>query len=214
MSFRKIATLAGVVLFGSFGDVSLARGMKSMPPVAIDNLGALISALANPWVICGILLAAGLFQHLPQRAFVCRPDFRPARHLHWLREHGFAWPVLPARAGQPLPLDGRVLNHSGSWLRCARTRINRSRFRKRDRGQPAMKEIYTWMSIFSVVAFSTAGDVLISNAMKRVGDVGPLYRKIGLAGVVKSISGKWHSMDGSYVHGRQLLQPAAGALVG
>ncbi len=61
MSFRKIATLAGVVLFGSFGDVSLARGMKSMPPVAIDNLGALISALANPWVITGILLLLGFF---------------------------------------------------------------------------------------------------------------------------------------------------------
>jgi len=61
VSFRKIATLAGVVLFGSFGDVSLARGMKSMPPVAIDNLGALISALANPWVISGILLLLGFF---------------------------------------------------------------------------------------------------------------------------------------------------------
>jgi drug/metabolite transporter (DMT)-like permease len=61
VSFRKIATLAGVVLFGSFGDVSLARGMKSMPPVAIDNLGALISALANPWVISGIVLLLGFF---------------------------------------------------------------------------------------------------------------------------------------------------------
>ena len=61
MSFRKIATLAGVVLFGSFGDVSLSRGMKSMPPVAITNLGALLSALANPWVICGILLLLGFF---------------------------------------------------------------------------------------------------------------------------------------------------------
>jgi len=61
VSFRKIATLAGVVLFGSFGDVSLARGMKSMTPVAIDNLGALISALANPWVISGILLLLGFF---------------------------------------------------------------------------------------------------------------------------------------------------------
>lgn len=61
MSFRKIATLAGVVFFGSFGDVSLARGMKSMPTVAITNLGALISALANPWVIGGILLLLGFF---------------------------------------------------------------------------------------------------------------------------------------------------------
>ena len=61
MSLRKIATLAGVVFFGSFGDVALARGMKSMPPVATTNLGALISALANPWVIGGILLLLGFF---------------------------------------------------------------------------------------------------------------------------------------------------------
>jgi drug/metabolite transporter (DMT)-like permease len=61
VSLRKIATLAGVVFFGSFGDVALARGMKSMPPVALTNLGALISALANPWVIGGILLLLGFF---------------------------------------------------------------------------------------------------------------------------------------------------------
>jgi drug/metabolite transporter (DMT)-like permease len=61
VSFRKVATLAGVVLFGSFGDVSLARGMKSMPPVEISNLAALVSALANPWVIGGILLLLGFF---------------------------------------------------------------------------------------------------------------------------------------------------------
>jgi drug/metabolite transporter (DMT)-like permease len=58
---RKIATLAGVVFFGSFGDVALARGMKSMPPVELTNLGALISALANPWVVGGIVLLLGFF---------------------------------------------------------------------------------------------------------------------------------------------------------
>ena len=77
-----------------------------------------------------------------------------------------------------------------------------------------MKEIYTWLSIFSVVAFSTAGDVLISNAMKRVGDVGPLYTEDRSCWSCEIYSGKWHFMDGSHVHGRQLLQPAAGALVG
>lgn len=52
-----------------------------------------------------------------------------------------------------------------------------------------MRDLYTWFSIFAVVAFSTAGDVLISNAMKRVGDVGPLYKKTGLTGVLKAIGG-------------------------
>lgn len=61
MPIRKIATLAGVIVFGSFGDVSLARGMKSMPPVDVHHLGGLILALANPWVILGIFLLLGFF---------------------------------------------------------------------------------------------------------------------------------------------------------
>jgi len=52
-----------------------------------------------------------------------------------------------------------------------------------------LRDLYTWLSIFAVVAFSTAGDVLISNAMKRVGDVGPLYNKTGLRGVLRTIGG-------------------------
>jgi multidrug transporter EmrE-like cation transporter len=52
-----------------------------------------------------------------------------------------------------------------------------------------VRDLYTWLSIFAVVAFSTAGDVLISNAMKLVGDVGPLYRQTGLVGVLKSVGG-------------------------
>ena len=52
-----------------------------------------------------------------------------------------------------------------------------------------MRDLYTWLSIFAVVAFSTAGDVLISNAMKRVGDVGPLYNKTGLRAVLRTIGG-------------------------
>ena len=61
VSSRKITTLAAIVLFGSLGDVSLARGMKTMPPVELTNLGSLITALANPWVIVGILLLLGFF---------------------------------------------------------------------------------------------------------------------------------------------------------
>jgi uncharacterized membrane protein len=52
-----------------------------------------------------------------------------------------------------------------------------------------LKDLHTWLGIFAVVAFSTAGDVLIANAMKRVGDVGPLWRKTGTVGVLKSVGG-------------------------
>ena len=42
-----------------------------------------------------------------------------------------------------------------------------------------MKELYTWCSVLSVVLASTSGDVLLSGAMKKVGDVGELRRRLG-----------------------------------
>ena len=47
-----------------------------------------------------------------------------------------------------------------------------------------MKEAYTWAAIGLIVLASTTGDVLLSYAMKRVGDVGELWRCYGLLKVV------------------------------
>ena len=49
-----------------------------------------------------------------------------------------------------------------------------------------MKHAYTWGAIMVVVLASTTGDVLLSRAMKKVGDVGNLWRRSGLVTVV------WH----------------------
>ncbi|MGZ4787868.1 MAG: hypothetical protein ACXVZV_14895 [Terriglobales bacterium] len=48
-----------------------------------------------------------------------------------------------------------------------------------------MKHLYTWMSILCVVASSTAGDVLIAHAMKRVGDVAHVFRDHGALAVTR-----------------------------
>lgn len=48
-----------------------------------------------------------------------------------------------------------------------------------------MRHFYTWTSILMVVACSTCGDVLISHAMKRVGDVGHVWRDHGLLAVTR-----------------------------
>ena len=50
-----------------------------------------------------------------------------------------------------------------------------------------MKDLYTWLGIAAIVLFSSAGDVLLSRAMKHIGDVGKLRREIGIPGVVKRI---------------------------
>ncbi len=47
-----------------------------------------------------------------------------------------------------------------------------------------MTLLYTWCSIAVVVLASTAGDVLLSRAMKRIGDLGELRRRAGLAHVL------------------------------
>ena len=50
-----------------------------------------------------------------------------------------------------------------------------------------MKSIYTWAAIAFIVIASTAGDVLLANSMKRVGDVGELWKRRGLLKVVSRI---------------------------
>lgn len=43
-----------------------------------------------------------------------------------------------------------------------------------------MKPLYTWCAVTAIVLASTTGDVLLSRAMKQVGDVGELWRRKGL----------------------------------
>jgi len=47
-----------------------------------------------------------------------------------------------------------------------------------------MKHLYTWGAIAAIVLTSTTGDVLLSRAMKQVGDVGQLWRRSGVLHVV------------------------------
>ena len=50
-----------------------------------------------------------------------------------------------------------------------------------------MKTLYTWAAIALLVVASTAGAVLLSAAMKRIGDLGELRRRQGLGGVAGRI---------------------------
>jgi multidrug transporter EmrE-like cation transporter len=43
-----------------------------------------------------------------------------------------------------------------------------------------MRHLYTWSAIVVIVAASSAGDVLLSHAMKQVGDLGELLRRTNL----------------------------------
>jgi uncharacterized membrane protein len=50
-----------------------------------------------------------------------------------------------------------------------------------------MRQLYTWSGIFVIVFFSVVGDVLMSRAMKQVGDVHRLWGFSGVWGVVGRI---------------------------
>lgn len=48
-----------------------------------------------------------------------------------------------------------------------------------------MKDVYTWSAIFAIVLASVVGDILLSRAMKEVGDIGELWKRSGLILVMK-----------------------------
>jgi drug/metabolite transporter (DMT)-like permease len=50
-----------------------------------------------------------------------------------------------------------------------------------------VKAAYTWAAIGLIVLASTTGDVLLSYAMKKVGDVGELWKRHGLLAVVVGV---------------------------
>jgi drug/metabolite transporter (DMT)-like permease len=52
-----------------------------------------------------------------------------------------------------------------------------------------MKGIYTWGAILVIVFASVVGDVLLARAMKQVGDVGELRRRVGVLGVIRRTLG-------------------------
>jgi drug/metabolite transporter (DMT)-like permease len=61
VTFRKQATLAGVVLFGAIGDVALSRGMKAVGALSLSHWTQLIHAIFTPWVGAGIILLMAFF---------------------------------------------------------------------------------------------------------------------------------------------------------
>ena len=59
-----------------------------------------------------------------------------------------------------------------------------------------MRHAYTWGAILVIVITSVTGDVLLSHAMKSVGDVGELYRRTGLVQALGRILGNMNFVLG------------------
>jgi len=50
-----------------------------------------------------------------------------------------------------------------------------------------MRTLYEWLAIAAVVLATTAGDVLVSRAMKQIGDLGDLRRRSGILTVIATV---------------------------
>src|SRR5271168_949599 len=61
MTFRRYLILAMVALTASVGDAFLAVGAKQLDTISLAHPTALLVAVLNPWIICGIVLLIGFF---------------------------------------------------------------------------------------------------------------------------------------------------------
>ena len=55
MTFKKYLILVCLMVCATFGDFFLKLGMNRQPQISIDHPLALLSALADPWIILGVL---------------------------------------------------------------------------------------------------------------------------------------------------------------
>ena len=98
MTLRKYLVLLSVVIFGSIGDSFLARGMKDVGAIDFHHLAHVFTALANPWVIFGILFLLGFMSsYMTALSFADLTYVLPATaigyvfmaliSIFWLHEH-------------------------------------------------------------------------------------------------------------------------------
>jgi uncharacterized membrane protein len=98
LTFRKYLVILSIVFFGSVGDSCLARGMKQVGAIDVRHFHYIFVALANPFVIIGILLLLGfMWSYMTALSFADLTYVLPATAISyvvmillsilWLHEH-------------------------------------------------------------------------------------------------------------------------------
>lgn len=98
MTLRKYLVILAVVCFGSVGDAFLARGMKHAHAIDIHHLAYVFVALADPFVILGIIFLLGFMSsYMTALSFADLTYVLPATaisyvvmvllSIFWLHEH-------------------------------------------------------------------------------------------------------------------------------
>lgn len=129
MTFRKYLVILSIIFFSATGDAFLARGMKYADAIDIQHITSVFSAVANPFVIVGIIfLIACMSSYMTALSFADLTYVLPATaisyvvmtllSIFWLHEHvnarrwsGVAFIVIgvglvaggPSRTEHPAP---------------------------------------------------------------------------------------------------------------
>jgi drug/metabolite transporter (DMT)-like permease len=105
VTVRKYLVLLAVTVFGSFGNVCLARGMREFGPVTRANWHLLLRAFANLWILAGVCLLILFFiSYLDALSWADLTYVLPATAFGY---------VLTALLGKLLLQEGVPLAH---WL--------------------------------------------------------------------------------------------------
>src|SRR5262249_15773985 len=138
----------------------------------------------------GNRVIAGFLHFLHDGAFLGRPHLRASGQFARVRSSGIYREISPARASE---LDGLGGNRPGisrcwfcdHWARADATSSAKAGTKWKSGGgafmiRHAISNLNAWLAILAVVLSSSAGDVLLSRAMKRIGDLGQLRSRRGL----------------------------------
>jgi drug/metabolite transporter (DMT)-like permease len=122
LSLRKYLVILSIMVFGASGDALLARGMKHVGAIDVHRLLDVFAALANPYVLLGILsLLIFMWSYMTALSFADLSYVMPATaisyvlmtllSIFWLHEH-----VGPERwSGILLIVIGVGLVAGGPW---------------------------------------------------------------------------------------------------
>jgi drug/metabolite transporter (DMT)-like permease len=85
LTLRKYLVILSVVFFGSVGDAFLARGMKHAGAIDIHHLFKVLAAIANPFVLLGILfLLAFMSSYMTALSFADLTYVLPATAISYV----------------------------------------------------------------------------------------------------------------------------------
>ena len=204
VKFKKIFIYLAIACCNGTGDVLLKRGMENLGEIHLNHWTHIFNAFIDPWVILGILFLAGFFYSyltalswadltyvLPATAFGYVVTAFLSRFFLHETVSPWRWAgVLLITCGVGLVARGPSLTERAQKIqRSAKAHAQQrcSAHQRCARPRSNMNSLKLWTAIGMLVLASSAGDVMLSAAMKRIGDLDLIRMEKGLLGVISRV---------------------------